>query len=104
MCTYNLESEEYLSTTPELMEYYTPEPLLQKKLLLSLSYPCDYTYFSGSNVSNIDLRLSPIILPLQLLLNVLFTIFYYLPLKDSSPYNSSPTIPPYIFPLYTITH
>ena len=37
--------------------------------------------------------------------NVLFTIFYYLPPKDSSPYNSfSPTIPPYLFPLYTITH
>ena len=40
------------------------------------------------------LRLSPTIPPLQLPRNVLFTIFYYLPPKDSSPYNSfSPTIP-----------
>ena len=37
--------------------------------------------------------------------NILFTIFYYLPSKNSSPYNSfSPTILPYLFPLYTITH
>ena len=40
-------------------------------------------------------RLSPTILPLQLPPNILFTIFYYLPPKDSAPYNSfSPTIPP----------
>ena len=43
--------------------------------------------------------------PIQLPPNVLFTIFYYLSPKDSSPYNSfSPTIPPYPFPLYTIPH
>ena len=34
------------------------------------------------------LRLSPTISHLQLHTNVLFTIFYYLPPKDSSPYNS----------------
>ena len=40
------------------------------------------------------LRLSPTIPPIQLPLNVLFTIFYYLSPKDSSPYNSfSPIIP-----------
>ena len=45
------------------------------------------------------LRLSPTIPPLQLPPNVLFTIFYYLPPKDSSPYNSfSPTIPPISIP------
>ena len=39
------------------------------------------------------------ILPIQLPPNVLFTIFYYLPPKDSSPYNSfSPTIPPISIP------
>ena len=44
-------------------------------------------------------RLSPTILPLQLPQNVLFTIFYYLPPKDSSPYNFfSPTIPPISIP------
>ena len=37
--------------------------------------------------------------PIQLPPNILFTIFYYLPLKDSSPYNSfSPTIPPISIP------
>ena len=41
------------------------------------------------------IRLSPTIPPIQLSPNVLFTIFYYLPLKDFSSYNSfSPTIPP----------
>jgi len=51
------------------------------------------------------LRLSPTIPPIQLSPNILFTIFYYLPPKDSSPYNFfSPTIPPYLFSLYTITH
>ena len=50
-------------------------------------------------------RLSPTIPPIQLPPNILFTIFYYLPPKDFSPYNSfSPIIPPYLFPLYTITH
>ena len=45
------------------------------------------------------LRLSPTIPPIQLPPNVLFTIFYYLPPKDSSPYNSfSPTIPPISIP------
>jgi len=38
-------------------------------------------------------RLPPTVSPIQLSLNVLFIIFYYLSLKDSSPYNSSsPTI------------
>ena len=47
-------------------------------------------------------RLSPTIPPLQLPPNVLFTIFYYLPPKDSSPYNSfSPTIP-HIHSPYTL--
>ena len=45
------------------------------------------------------LRLSPTIPPIQLPQNVLFTIFYYLPPKDSSLYNSfSPTIPPISIP------
>ena len=45
------------------------------------------------------MRLSPTIPPIQLPPNVLFTIFYYLPPKDSSPYNSfSPTIPPISIP------
>ena len=40
-----------------------------------------------------EIRLSPTIPPIQLLPNVLFTIFYYLPPKNASPYNSfSPTI------------
>jgi len=38
-------------------------------------------------------RLPPTVPPIQLPLNVLFIIFYYLSLKNSSPYNSSsPTI------------
>ena len=45
------------------------------------------------------IRLSPTIPPIQLPPNILFTIFYYLPPKDSSPYNSfSPTIPPISIP------
>ena len=45
------------------------------------------------------LRVSPIIPPLQLSPNILFIIFYYLPPKNSSPYNSfSPTIPPISIP------
>ena len=48
---------------------------------------------------SLALRLSPTIPPIQLPPNVLFTIFYYLPPKDSSPYNSfSPTIPPISIP------
>ena len=39
-----------------------------------------------------DFRLSPTIPPIQLPLNVLFTIFYYLPPKDSSPYISNHTV------------
>ena len=38
-------------------------------------------------------------------LPLLFIIFYYVPPKYSSPYNSfSTTIPPYLFSLYTINH
>ena len=45
------------------------------------------------------IRLSPTIPPIQLPPNILFTIFYYLPPKDSSLYNSfSPTIPPISIP------
>ena len=37
--------------------------------------------------------------------NVLFIIFYYLTLKDSSPITPSlQPFPTYLFPLYTITH
>ena len=51
------------------------------------------------------LRLSPTIPPIQLPPNVLFTIFYYLPKKYSSPITPSlQPFPPYLFPLYTITH
>ena len=59
----------------------------------------------GGNGWREGVRLSPTIPPIQLPPNVLFTIFYYLPPKDSSPYNSSPTIPPIsILSIYTITH
>ena len=45
------------------------------------------------------IRLSPTIPPIQLPPNVLFTIFYYPPPKDSSLYNSfSPIIPPISIP------
>ena len=53
---------------------------------------------------SIDFRLSPTIPSIQLSLNVLFNIFYYLSLKDSSPYKFfSPTIPP-THSLYTNYH
>ena len=57
------------------------------------------TEISSLQRSKEVIRLSPTIPSVQLPPNVLFTIFYYLPPKNSSPYNSfSPTILPISIP------
>ena len=82
-------------TELELLQFFLNE--LLQFLLLQANQACRPLYDWGGG-----LRLSANILLLQLPPNVLFTIFYYLLPKDSSPYNSSPTFP-HIYSLYILS-
>src|SRR6185503_10281479 len=67
---------------------YTPYRMMHQQLKVSHAV-----------LAAVCLTLSATNPPNQLPPNILFTIFYYLPPKDSSPYNSfSPTIPPISIP------